>query len=276
LKLAPFVILLLAFGLFGCLGIGDTSGSGGGTSFGESSGRAAPSMAPSPVSGVAANDGQYITKSGYISIKVPEGTLKAKFEDMQAKLKSGGAELGDITYNEYSDRKTYSLSVKVVPDRFESMLTTLQGVGEVKDLSVNLEDVTKQYTDLDTRIRNKEIELKRLQDLYDKAGNVSDLLSVERELGRVETELELLKQEKDSLTARIQKSTINITLYVETPATQQFTVSLEGLAGLFFGAMAAAIMLIIGAAGFLIPLIAMLALLWFIYKKTRPKPKLGK
>jgi len=278
LKLAPFVMLLLAVGLFGCLGIGENTGFDG-TSSRDSGFAAAPSMAPNPIYGVAgsgASNGQYVTKAGTISIRVPEGTLKAKFEDMQAKLKSGGAELGDITYNEYSDRKTYSLTVKVVPDKFESMLTTLQTVGEVKDLSVSLEDVTKQYTDLDIRIKNKEIELKRLQDLYDRAANVSDLLGVESELSRVETELELLKQSKDYLTSRIQKSTINITLYEETPATQQFTVSLEGLAGLFFGAMAAAVMLVVGSIGFLLPLVVVLALLWFVYKKTRPKPKLGK
>lgn len=277
MKLAPFVILLLAFCLFGCLGIGENTGSGGGTSAGMT---AAPSIAPSPPGSVSSSidtsRAQLIAKNGDISIQVPEGTLKAKFDDMQAKLKSGGAELGDITYNEYSDRKEYTLTIKIAPDKFESMLATLQTVGEVKGLSVNLEDVTKQYTDLNTQITDKEIELKRLQGLYAQASNVSDLLSVESELSRVQTELDLLREQNDTLASSVQKSAINITLYEETPATQQFGVSLEGLAGLFFGAMAAAIMVIIGAAGFLIPIIVVLALLWFIYKRTRGKPKLGK
>jgi hypothetical protein len=153
----------------------------------------------------------------------------------------------------------------------------LQQAGEVKDLSVQLEDVTKQYVDLDTKITNREVELQRLHTLYNRSDNISDLLQVEREITRVETELELLKQEKQSLVSRVEKSTISITIYEDKPATQQLTLPLEGLGALFFTAVAAAITLIVVAIGFLLPVAIVIGLIWFAYtklaggKKGRPK-----
>lgn len=266
-KLAVFAVLM-SFLLFGCLGIGEQSTV-------SSSGRTADYMpnAMGVESSAPPTDGQYITKEGYVSVKVKEGTLQGTYEEIKAQLKDAGAEIGNVAYNEYSDRKQYTITVKVRPADFESMMATIQKAGEVKDLSVNLEDVTKQYKDLETRITGNEIELQRLYELYNQSSKVSDLLEVEREISRVETELELLKQEKADLSGRIQKSTINITLYEDMPATQQLTVSLEGLASLFFTAMAVAVSLVVAAAGFLLPVVILLWLLWFAYKKLRPKPQ---
>ena len=145
----------------------------------------------------------------------------------------------------------------------------LQQLGEVKDLSVQLEDVTQQYMDLDTRIKNREIELERLYELYDKSTKVSDLLDVEREITRVETDLEILKQQKQYLVSKVERSTIRITVYEDKPATQQLTLSLEGLGAMFFAAMAAAVTLVVLAIGFLVPFAMVLGILWLAYKFVR-------
>lgn len=269
MKLALFaIILVFGFLLFGCLGMEGLGGNEGTASSGQSNELAASPSTTAPAPG-GASDGKYITKEGFVTVKVAEGTLNAKFEDMKGKLKNDGAELGDIRYNEYSDRREYTIAVKVLPSRFEAVLADLQTLGEVKDLSVNLEDVTKQYRDLDTRITNSEIELQRLQALYNRASKVSELLDIEREITRVETDLELLKQEKSDLISRVEKSTITITLYEDMPATNQLTIPLEGMAGLFFGAMGTAVMLLVGLIGFLLPGAILLGLLWFVWKKLK-------
>jgi hypothetical protein len=266
------IILTLLLGLlaFGCLG-SQSSSEGGNTAsaplrmMDSAVGSAyAPSSAP-----------QYVTKEGYISIRVNEGELQAKFDSMKAQLKSDGAELSDVRYTESGDRKQYTITMKVVPGKFEGMMATLQKVGDVKDMSVNLEDVTQQYVDLDTRIKNKEIELTRLYQLYNQSSKVSDLLDVERELTRVETDLELLKGQKQYLSSKIDKSTINVTVYEEKPASTQLSISLDGIASLFFAAIGAAITLIVVAVGFLLPIAAVMAVLWFAFKLLTGKKKAG-
>lgn len=252
-----------------------------GSQLSEFGGEVAPSSATydnaayeaAPLSqGAISSGSQYMTKESDIRIKVAEGTLQAKFDSTKTILRDNGAQLTDVNYYEYSDRKEYRITVKVPPVKFDAINERLKSVGEVKDMSVSLEDVTKQYTDLDTRIKNRELELDRLYVLYNRSDNISDLLDVEREITRVETDLELLKQAKQSLVARIELSTITVAMYEEKPATQQIMPSMEGLGSLFFGALAVAVSLVVALTGFLLPLILAVAVLWLVYRKIRGGP----
>lgn len=265
--LKNFVVLfaLIALLSFGCLG-SEVSNFGGGTV--PSGETAAPSLV-APQSPNTGTSGQYVTKESDITILVPMGTLEAKFNSTKALLTDAGAQISGATYNEYSDRKEYVLTVKIPPAKFDAINEQLKSVGEVKGMSVSLEDVTKQYTDLDTRIKNEQVELDRLYTLYNRTDNISDLLQVEQEITRVETDMELLEQQKQALVSKIDLSTIAVTIYEETPATQQVAPSLEGLGSLFFGALAFAITIIVALAGFLLPLAIVVAILWFVYKKIR-------
>jgi hypothetical protein len=272
-SLKSFVVIfaLVALLSFGCLGT-QLSDLGGGTSTnGE---MAAPSTAPSaaPSVRVPGNSGQLVTQTSDITIKVPTGTLEAKFNATKAMLADAGAQTSGLNYVEFSDRNEYTLTVKIPPSKFDAINEKLKAVGEVTDISVNLEDVTKQYNDLDTRINSSQIELDRLYKLYDRSDNISDLLMVEQEITRVETDLQLLESEKQDLVSRIDLSTISVTIYEDTPATQQVTPSFEGLGSLFFGALAVAVSLVVALAGFFIPLIVVLAVLWLIYKAIRGRP----
>ncbi len=260
------VLLFVALLSFGCLGSGITGSSQSAVRF---------DNAPAPSVAYSGGSGGAVAQAGQITIRVPEGTLEQKFSDIKDKLASESAQTSDVSYTEYSDRKQYSITVKVPPSRFDEINGMLKDIGEVKGMSVQLEDVTKQYTDLDTRITNGELELARLQQLYNQSSNVSDLLDVEREITRVETQLDSLKQQKADLVSRVELSTIVITVYEDKPATTQLSLSLESLGAMFFNAVAAAITLIVLAAGFLIPLGIVAGLLWLAYKALRGDRKGG-
>ncbi|MFN7991646.1 MAG: DUF4349 domain-containing protein [Candidatus Micrarchaeia archaeon] len=254
------VFLIMALLAFGCIG----SEAGVGRNIGSSVSAMEKAVAPDSGAGGA----QVIAKAGQITVKVPEGALEERFQAAKDQLRSQGAEIGNVAYTEYGDRKQYSLTIMIVPSKFEQVQAMLQKIGEVKDMSVQIEDITQQYTDLETRIKNREFELARLQKLYDQSENISDLLSVERELTRVETDLEILKQQKQYLDSRVQRSTIVLNIYEDKPATQQLSLSVEGLGAMFFGAVAAAITLLVLAAGFLIPLALVALALWLVYTKV--------
>jgi hypothetical protein len=273
-SLKRFVVLIALIALlsFGCVGT-QLSDFGGGST--QSSGEAvAPSMAPSavPPAPSAGGSNQLLTKESDITIKVPTGTLEAKFNATKAMLADAGAQTSGLTYTELSDRKEYTLTVKIPPAKFDAVNEQLKSVGEVTDISVNLADVTKQYNDLDTRINSSEIELDRLYLLYNRSNNISDLLQVEQEITRVETDLQLLQSEKQDLVSRIDLSTISVTIYEEKPATQQVGPSLDSLGSLFFGALVVAISLVVALGGFLLPIAVVVIALWLIYKAIRGNP----
>lgn len=262
--LVAFIALLFS----GCLGIAEEQ-----AGYPTVTSRESPLASP----GGGSYDSQYVAKTGYVSLKVAEGSLQSGYEELREALKDGGAILSDVSYNEYGERKQYSFTIKILPSKFDAVMSAIQAYGEVKDISVQLEDVTQQYVELDLKIANREAELARLQKLYNQSDTVSDLIEVERELTRVETDLEILKQQKQNIVSRVEYSTITVNIYEEKPAISRLTLSLETLGALFFGAIAAAITLIVLAVGFLLPIGVIAGLAFLAYKKVfmrkaGPKP----
>ncbi len=264
-------ILFLALILtFGCMGIGETTQT---TDRGVSGALTPSESAPAPSTPNAGSGTStqtvYQTKEGSITLKVPEATLEMKLADVKAMLANNGATIQDIRYYESDSRKEYDVTIKVDPSKFDAITSKLADYGAVKDLSVSIADVTKQYQDLDTQINNSKIELDRLTSLYNRTDNISDLLDIEREITRVETNLDMLKGEKQYLVSRIEKATITIVIYEDKPASTQLTLPLEGIGGLFFGALGAALTLLVLAAGFLVPIAIVIWIIWWVYKKIR-------
>ncbi len=79
-------------------------------------------------------------------------------------------------------------------DRFDSFVSAVSQIGEVRTNHVGSQDVTEEYYDIEARIRNKQEEEKRLlKHLADSTGKLEDILSVERELTRVRGEVEQMQ-----------------------------------------------------------------------------------
>src|SRR5438552_9528510 len=86
--------------------------------------------------------------------------------------------------------------VKVLPENLDRFLQRIRGLGELKNQTLGTEDVTKAYLDTDARLKNAHVMEQRLIDMLNtKTGKVSDLLQVEKELGRVREEIEKMQGE---------------------------------------------------------------------------------
>ncbi|HHW56943.1 MAG TPA: DUF4349 domain-containing protein [Clostridia bacterium] len=94
----------------------------------------------------------------------------------------------------FSDNtKRINLVLKVREDRFENVISQIKELGKVTALRIESKDITEQYYDLQVRLKNLEMEEKRLQEIMDKASTVKDMLEVEQELNRVRSEIESMK-----------------------------------------------------------------------------------
>lgn len=271
------LVLVFAFLFFGC-----TALEGGGESTPSYSGGSSGSgvsyeTASSPTMDYASGGGStssapqaVVIKEGSITVKVPEGTLEDKDARLKGIISQYGGTISDMGYNEYDTEKQYWITVKIAPDKFDSFTGALKDLGELQSMDTSLEDVTEQYSDINTRITNLQTELDRLNGLYDKAENVDEILSIEKEVTRVQTDLDIYQQQKLDLERRAAKSTVRVTLTEEKPAVQKdLFVPLEQLSGVFFGALGAAILLIAGAIGFLLPGVIVLLILYGIYKAIK-------
>jgi hypothetical protein len=103
--------------------------------------------------------------------------------------------------------------VKVLPENLDRFLQKLRGLGELKNQTLGTEDVTKAYFDTDARLKNAHVMEQRLIDMLKaKTGKVSDLLQVEKELGRVREEIEKMQGELKYWDSQVQFATVTISL----------------------------------------------------------------
>ena len=103
--------------------------------------------------------------------------------------------------------------VKVLPENLDRFLQKIRSLGELKKQTLGTEDVTKAYFDTDARLKNAHVMEQRLIDmLKTKTGKVSDLLQVEKELGRVREEIEKMQGELKYWDSQVQFATVTISL----------------------------------------------------------------
>jgi anti-sigma factor RsiW len=103
--------------------------------------------------------------------------------------------------------------VKVLPENLDRFLQKIRSLGELKNQTLGTEDVTKAYFDTDARLKNAGVMEQRLIEmLKNKTGKVSDLLQVEKELGRVREEIEKMQGELKYWDSQVQFATVTISL----------------------------------------------------------------
>jgi hypothetical protein len=103
--------------------------------------------------------------------------------------------------------------VKVLPESLDRFLQKVRGLGELKNQTLGTEDVTKAYFDTDARLKNARVMEQRLIEmLKTKTGKVSDLLQVEKELGRVREDIEKMQGELKYWDSQVQFATVTISL----------------------------------------------------------------
>ena len=103
--------------------------------------------------------------------------------------------------------------VKVLPENLDRFLQKIRGLGELKNQTLGTEDVTKAYFDTDARLKNARVMEERLIEmLKTKTGKVSDLLQVEKELGRVREDIEKMQGELKYWDSQVQFATVTISL----------------------------------------------------------------
>jgi plastocyanin len=97
--------------------------------------------------------------------------------------------------------------------QFNDTIQALRNMAvDVKSESTTGEDVTGQYTDLNSRLRNLEASEAQLLDLMKRAGTVPDILEVQRELTNTRGQIEQIKGQMQYLEQSSSLALINASL----------------------------------------------------------------
>ncbi len=125
----------------------------------------------------------------------------------------GGVAYSNIDYGDRTDGHDDGfamLVVKVPPGGIDQLLAGLDDTGTVHSISQSAQDVTEQLVDLDVRIRNVRESVANVREFMDRTENLKDLVVLEGELTRRQTDLERLEAQQRNLSDRVALSTVTI------------------------------------------------------------------
>jgi len=155
-----------------------------------------------------------IIKSAAASIEVAKGT----FEESMVKVTKIAESMGGYVSNteSYSDADGKLTSgriiIRVPGEKFNNAVDEIKKAGELKSINISGQDVTQEYIDLESRLKNYEAQEKILLDLMNKSTSVKDSIEVQRELSNVQGEMEVIKGRMNYLDNMVGFSTIDVTI----------------------------------------------------------------
>ena len=112
------------------------------------------------------------------------------------------------SYNR-SEREVF-FKTRIPPEKLDSVITSASSLGEVTSKTISTQDVTEEMIDIDAKIKNLTALRDRFRDLLTKATKISEIIEVERELNRVQTELDSIEGRYNALRSQIAMSTLEI------------------------------------------------------------------
>jgi len=235
----------------------------------------------------AAEIDQKIIKTAELELKVNNASESVSKIISLAENKNGFVQESSV-WEEYDGTKTGSVTIKVPSNSFEGTLEEIKKIAVVVETeSIHGQDVTEEFSDLQAQLRNAIRQEETFLSILEKATNVQDVLSVQRELGNIRAQIERLEGRVKYLENRTSFSTITTYLSEEptiNAPTKEFRPSssirdaIQTLINLGEVAIISIIYLVIVGGGALIPVVVVAAIIiWIILsKRNKNNIKSGK
>jgi len=160
---------------------------------------------------------------------IRSANLRYEVNEMDSSLKALSKLLseykGEIqSERQYSqaDRLYTHLTVRVPAKDFEAFMTALLADDDIRRLeekNISARDVTEQFIDIESRLSTKRQALARYRELLQKAETVTDMITVEDKIRRLQEELESQEARLKYLSGQVKMSEISISMYEVTQTT---------------------------------------------------------
>ncbi|MFJ8942190.1 DUF4349 domain-containing protein [Streptomyces sp. NPDC102395] len=175
---------------------------------GPAAGGARPGAAPKlPV--------DHVIRTATLTVQVKD--VSKALDTARTATENAGGYIGDETTTRDVDSAEQTRVVLRVPvEKYDDVLTALQGTGRLLERTAKAQDVGDQVVDVDSRVASQRASVARVRALMDRATQLTDVVALEGELSRREADLEALLAREASLKDRTSMATVTLTL-TETP-----------------------------------------------------------
>jgi hypothetical protein len=167
---------------------------------------------------------------------VRTANLQIKVKDVGVSLDEvrgiAGARGGFVTQTDSHQDGDYTvatITLQVPAREFDGVVSQLRkmGVKPVQE-TISSSDVTEEYTDLQSQLRNQEATEQRILALMGKATAIDDVLTLDRELRQIRAEIERVQGRLNFLAKRSEMSTITVSLLPETAPIAEVKPAVDG------------------------------------------------
>lgn len=117
--------------------------------------------------------------------------------------------------NRYTEKRA-NLHVKIPSAKLDMFITEVLNLGKVTSNSTSSRDVTDQVIDIDARMKNLIVLRSRYRELLAKANTVKEIISIEKELSKIQTEIDTIEGRRKSLLDQVAMSSVNVTFEQKT------------------------------------------------------------
>jgi hypothetical protein len=150
-----------------------------------------------------------------VTMNLEVGNVQETFQKVEQLVAEQSGYLAGSQIRQDGDRMmaTMTLRVPADPATYQATLDRLRGLADrVVDEQAQAQDVTEEYVDIESRLRNLRATEESLLALLSKAQRIEDIINIQRELTNVRGQIEQIQGRKQALERRADMATINLTL----------------------------------------------------------------
>lgn len=152
-----------------------------------------------------------------VELKIQTKTYDAFMDGLQAGLAAQGGYVQQSNMSGSGEgeksRRSATIVVRVPADKLDAFLSAVSSNGVVTSRSENVQDVTMEYVDAESRLAALRAEQESLLALLEKAGSLQDILTVQDRLTQVRGEIESYEAKLRTMETLVAHSTVTIRVY---------------------------------------------------------------
>jgi hypothetical protein len=150
-----------------------------------------------------------------VTMTLAVGNVQETFRQVELIAAEQRGYLAGSQIRQDGDRLTATMTLRIPADpaTYQATLERLRGLAErVVDEQAQAQDVTEEYVDIESRLRNLRATEESLLALLGRAQRIEDIINIQRELTNVRGQIEQIQGRKQALERRADMATINLTI----------------------------------------------------------------
>lgn len=196
-----------------------TAASSGGTALAPAAPATGAAGAPGTVGGKGAPpvaapiaDGARVIKKGSVALLVADGKVTPTLTAVGELAAQAGGEVATSSTQEFGPNPAGSVTLRFPSDKFESVVAAVRNLAEVRAATTTGQDVTAQYSDVETQVKTLQAARERFLVILSNAKSVGDILAVQQRVDDTTAKIDRLEGQRRVLADQSDKATLEVTV----------------------------------------------------------------